>query len=62
LPARQYDEGVSRRQSKERFPWALLVLLLGIVYGLWIWPAQIGPQSVRVEFSKSVEESRMPAE
>jgi hypothetical protein len=40
----------SQRRRKERFPWLLLLLLLGSVYLFWGLPYQLGSRPVQVDF------------
>ncbi|HEY0868322.1 MAG TPA: hypothetical protein VGE01_13135 [Fimbriimonas sp.] len=39
-----------RPVRRERFPWLLLLAVLGTIYLFWILPRQIGPKPVQVEF------------
>lgn len=41
-----------RSTTKTRFPWALLLALLGSAYLFWGLPSQLDNRKVQVEFSK----------
>lgn len=35
---------------RKRFPWLLLILLLGSIYGFWIYPARNPAPPVKIEY------------
>lgn len=43
---------MKKEQAPEvkKFPWLLLILLLGSLYVFWVLPFQLGSRPVRVEF------------
>lgn len=46
------DPSPARRvRPKTRFPWVLLVLLLGTAYLFWVLPRQLPDEPVKVEFA-----------
>lgn len=41
----------SARPAKRRFPWLLLLLLLGSVYGFWVHPLRHPAPPVKIEYA-----------
>lgn len=48
-------EGGRPAKRRAKFPWLLLLLLMATVYALWILPLQMGPRTVKVEFTGANE-------
>lgn len=45
------EDRVQKGVRQRRFPWLLLILLLGSIYVFWIMPYQRGDRPVQVEFA-----------
>jgi hypothetical protein len=55
-----YFRIVAKPQGRraKRFPWLLLLALLGSIYVFWVLPRQIGPRRVKAEFESASTQTK----